>query len=88
MIAPISERDSLQDRKTGDLTAEGRLLVRALNRLLAGEVDSYTVAELAQLRPATPRWAFCIDEADGGVMAFWDGMNWRRCTDRAIVSAA
>ncbi|MEK9755346.1 MAG: hypothetical protein VW338_19320, partial [Rhodospirillaceae bacterium] len=29
-----------------------------------------------------------IDEVDGAVTAFSDGTNWRRITDRAIVSAA
>jgi hypothetical protein len=29
---------------------------------------------------------FVTDETDGAVLAFSDGTDWRRCTDRAIVS--
>lgn len=30
--------------------------------------------------------AFVTDEAGGAVLAFYDGTNWRRATDRAVVS--
>lgn len=31
-------------------------------------------------------WIYVTDEAGGAVPAFSDGTNWRRCTDRAVVS--
>lgn len=31
-------------------------------------------------------WIFVADEAGGAVPAFSDGTEWRRCTDRAVVS--
>lgn len=44
----------------------------------------YTVATL----PPVPGsgWIFVSDETGGAVPAFSDGTDWRRCTDRAIVS--
>ena len=51
-------------------------------------LDRYTVAGL----PDPARWegaqVHVSDEIDGAVTAFSDGTNWRRITDRAIVSAA
>lgn len=32
------------------------------------------------------RWIFVRDESGGAVPAFSDGTNWRRATDRAVVS--
>jgi hypothetical protein len=50
-------------------------------------LDRYTVATL----PAAARWegaqVHVSDETDGAVTCFSDGINWRRITDRAIVSA-
>ncbi|MEM1234583.1 MAG: DUF2793 domain-containing protein, partial [Pseudomonadota bacterium] len=45
---------------------------------------SYTVATLPA--PETGAVAFVSDAAGGAVMAFGDGTNWRRMTDRAIIS--
>jgi len=59
-------------------------------------MPSYTVAEVALLDPADfystqPRnkyskIIFVTNEAGGAVPAFSDGTNFRRVTDRAIVS--
>lgn len=50
-------------------------------------LPSYTVAQLANLA-AVPAGSmvFCSDESGGSVPAFADGTNWRRVTDRAVVS--
>jgi SpoU rRNA methylase family enzyme len=50
-------------------------------------IPSFTVAQLANLS-ATPaaQMVYCTDESGGAVPAFSDGTNWRRVTDRAIVS--
>ena len=49
-------------------------------------LKTYTVATL----PTASLWDDCLitvsDEAGGYTMAFSDGTNWRRMTDRAIVS--
>lgn len=46
---------------------------------------SYTVATLPATAPAGAL-IFVTDESGGAVPAFGDGTNWRRVTDRAIVS--
>lgn len=46
---------------------------------------SYTVAGLPSAFPAN-RMIYVSDETGGAVPAFSDGANWRRVTDRAIVS--
>ncbi len=51
----------------------------------AGIVESYAVAGLPGASPAG-QVVFVSDESGGAVLAFSDGTNWRRVTDRAIVS--
>lgn len=50
-------------------------------------LPSYTVSGLGSL-PAAPagQFVFCSDESGGSIPAFSDGTNWRRVSDRAIVS--
>lgn len=59
-----------------------------LNDFLLGTqvgLPSYTVLTLPDV-PTNPGMIFVSDETGGAVPAFSDGTNWRRCTDRAIVS--
>lgn len=50
-------------------------------------LPSYSVAQLANLDAApSAQMVYCTDDAGGAVPAFSDGTNWRRVTDRAIVS--
>ncbi len=50
-------------------------------------LPSKTVAELANIS-ASPagQFVFCSNESGGSIPAFSDGTNWRRVTDRAIVT--
>lgn len=50
-------------------------------------LPSKTVADLANIS-ASPagQFVFCSDESGGSIPAFSDGTNWRRVTDRAIVT--
>lgn len=50
-------------------------------------LPSYTVSQLASLT-ATPagQFVYCSNESGGAIPAFSDGTNWRRVSDRAIVS--
>lgn len=58
--------------------------IEALERFA---VKSYTVAQVAALTGAQAgEIVYVSDEAGGAVLAFYDGTNWRRVTDRAIVS--
>ena len=47
---------------------------------------SKTVTELSTLVSSTGAMVFCTDESGGSIPAFYDGTNWRRVSDRAIVS--
>lgn len=70
-------------------------LERVFNRLGSGEgpipIKGYAKANL----PTASEWGdissfssliYVTDEVGGAVLAFSDGTNWRRVTDRAIVS--
>jgi len=49
------------------------------------KLGSYVVADLPSA--ATPGCVIYVsDETGGAVLAFSDGTNWRRVTDRAVVS--
>lgn len=50
------------------------------------KVKSYTVAGLPAASVGAGAVAFVSNEAGGAVLAFSDGTNWRRVTDRAVVS--
>jgi len=63
-------------------------LEQKLNESLFGaqvELTSYTVSTLPTVTNI-PGLIFVSDESGGSVPAFSDGTNWRRVTDRAIVS--
>jgi hypothetical protein len=49
---------------------------------------SYTVGTLPTGASYTGGMAYVTDEAGGATMAFYDGTNWRRVQDRAVVSVA
>ncbi len=64
------------------------------NLTTVNDTKSYTVLELADI-PASSfdpvvigraAFVYVSDETGGAQMAFSDGTNWRRFTDRAIVS--
>lgn len=60
-------------------------LVDAVEELQAGQAPSYTVATVPPATTAA-RIIYVSDEAGGAVLAFSDGTNWRRVTDRAVIS--
>ena len=47
---------------------------------------SKTVAQLGSLVASAGAIAYCSNESGGAQPCFYDGSNWRRFTDRAIVS--
>jgi hypothetical protein len=49
-------------------------------------LKSYAVANVPLAGMNTGSLIFVPNESGGAVPAFSDGMNWRRCTDRAIIS--
>jgi hypothetical protein len=62
-----------------------------LNDDLLGPVlkipDSYEVADVPDPTKYAGAIIYVTDETDGAVPAFSDGTDWRRMTDRAIISA-
>jgi hypothetical protein len=76
VTSPVTVSYDLGTETTGGIVTPSLLLL-----------PSYTVAELGSLA-ATPagQFVFCSNESGGSVPAFSDGTNWRRVTDRAIVS--
>jgi hypothetical protein len=51
-----------------------------------GPLPSYTVATLPSASTNVRGLIYVDDETGGAVVAFSDGTNWRRVTDRAVVS--
>jgi hypothetical protein len=47
---------------------------------------SYTVADVPTASTATGGVIYVSDETGGAVLAFSDGTNWRRVTDRTVIS--
>ena len=50
------------------------------------KLKGYTVAQLGSLTSSAGAMVYCTDETGGSIPAFYDGTNWRRVSDRAIVS--
>lgn len=75
---------------SGGLAQPWMRWVLLVTQILAGnrplQLAAHTVAGL----PDAAAWKHCTvvvtDEAGGAVTAFSDGTNWRRSTDRAVVS--
>lgn len=58
-----------------------------LNRaLLPVKLPPYPKADMPNPATYNQCWIYVTDEAGGAMPAFSDGTNFRRCTDRAIVS--
>jgi len=50
------------------------------------QIKSYTVAQLPSAADWPNSLVLVSDETGGAVLAFSDGADWRRVTDRAVVS--
>ena len=55
------------------------------------QLPTYAVATLNDSTPLVPRntgnMVFCSDETGGAQPCVWDGSNWRRLSDRAVISS-
>jgi hypothetical protein len=80
-------------KSLSDLEDHSRSILRYLvsltkevaKQLGSPELDVYTVSELPSAgRPG--QLIYVSDETGGSVVAFSDGTDWRRVTDRAVVS--
>jgi len=57
-----------------------------IERRLERKTRPYTLASLPLARTMTGTMIYVSDESGGAVMAFSDGTDWRRVTDRAIIA--
>lgn len=84
---PITDRGSFPSRAYQVFFDD---VLQRLNDFLLGDyvrIPSYTVAKLPTVPPSGVHGLIYVsDEAGGPIVAFSDGTNWRRVTDRAIVS--
>lgn len=84
---PIQEKTTTQ---TGQFPLTWLKWFNLVYRSLSGQdpfvLKTYTVAELPAASNFTANIIYVSDESGGAVPAFSDGTNWRRVTDRAIVS--
>lgn len=96
-LSPVDESgaDPLVDPKTGVASVAGRMLLATVAGLLsrAGGPTGSLGVELPQfaklnLPPATKaaRMIFVTDDVGGATPAFSDGTNWRRTSDRNVIS--
>ena len=92
MVALVTKPDAgtiITEEDVASVTLQAffdELVLKLNTNLLGAQVGltSYTVATLPTV--TTPGMIFVSDETGGAVLAFSDGTNWRRCTDRVIVS--
>lgn len=77
----LAPQDRLFEGNTQRLQAASGRLTASVPVVLPG----YTVATLPSAATAR-QVVYVSDESGGAVLAFSDGTNWRRVTDRAIVS--
>lgn len=78
--------------QNGGFSRFWRVWFERVTRILSGQepypLPRYTVAQLGGVDPANWLGAlvYVSDEAGGAVVAYSDGTDWRRLTDRSIVS--
>lgn len=63
-----------------------RTIERALNTSGPVMFPSYTVATVPDATDFLNHGIYVSNETGGAVLAFSDGTNWRRVTDRAVIS--
>jgi hypothetical protein len=95
-VSEQSQGQPLAAPQTGLPTKAAQLLVMAVNALVKrtggvsgeafGPLPSYTVATLPSASVNARCWIWVSNETGGATAAISDGTNWRRMTDRAIVS--
>ena len=76
----------------GAIAADGSVGIGVASPAVKLDVDgpirakSYTVAGVPSAGVAAGQMIYVSDESGGAVLAFSDGTNWRRVTDRAVIS--
>ncbi len=60
--------------------------LRARTRGFPVALASFVKTDLPDATRWTGSWIFVTDDVGGSIPAFSDGTNWRRATDRAVIS--
>lgn len=85
--APLVHADAAEHRRQIAQRANAGLAMDGSNRATAPlPLFISTVADLPNATLWEGSWIYVSDETGGAVPAFSDGTDWRRCTDRAVVS--
>lgn len=85
VTAAITAHEALSDPHPGYLTpAEGNAAYQQLGAIPI--LPTYTVATLPSAATYARGMIYVSDESGGAVVAFSDGTDWRRVTDRAVVT--
>lgn len=85
--APLSHANEKEHRRQIAMRANQGLPIDGTKPMLAPlELKTYTVATLPTASLWTGALIYVSDETGGAQPAFSDGTNWRRFTDRAVVS--
>lgn len=74
-IPTISSGNNLNLEAVGQVTTNAPFVLK-----------NYTVAQLSSVAATTGAIAYITNESGGAQPAFYDGTNWRRFTDRTVVS--
>ena len=74
---------------SGDVKEQVRQIatyLQALDLNSSVSLPSYTVSTVPPAADHSESLIYVSDESGGAVPAFSDGTDWRRCTDRAVIS--
>jgi hypothetical protein len=82
MVSVPRDAPQWAQRLADDITSEMRGRTRGFPVVLA----SYVKADLPDPARWLAAWIYVTDDVGGAVPAFSDGTNWRRATDRAVIS--
>ena len=74
---------------SGDVTKPWRLWFQSVSEILGHRpfpLTSYIVSSVPDATAYAGNIIYVLDESGGAIIAFSDGVNWRRSTARAIIS--
>jgi hypothetical protein len=84
----LSERSLLQWANDTVRTIEANFAKAEITKQTIGAIARLPVYAKAALPPAAPagQMIYVSDDTGGAVVAFSDGSDWRRVTDRAVIA--
>jgi hypothetical protein len=86
VATPASGRTQISDATNGQVFSVKRPDGTTVNVESGALMQAFTVATVPAAAVNVNRYIIVTDEVGGLVPAFSDGTDWRRCTDRAVIS--